>query len=98
MSAIQTSVCETRRAVETRVDNICPNCPPNIYHPEIISIELVGDYSSEDGAYNTYRITQNTGEKFDFFVKNGTTGPQGEMPRELQEPLTEAEVVLLLNL
>lgn len=37
----------------------------------ITSVEIVGDYSEEDGATNTYRISMNDGTEFDFDVKNG---------------------------
>lgn len=38
----------------------------------IQSMSVVGEYSSADSATNTYRITPNVGESFDFNVKNGT--------------------------
>lgn len=37
----------------------------------IKSVEIVGEYSSDDSAENTYRITPYVGDPFDFKVKNG---------------------------
>lgn len=64
-------------AVKTNADNLGYFNPPNVYKPAILNIELIGEYDPADGAFNTYRITQNDGKVFDFKVKNGSGGSTG---------------------
>lgn len=66
-----------KKAVQTNADNFGYFNPQNIYRPEIIDIELIGEWDPNDGAINTYRITQNDGKIFDFDVKNGSGGSTG---------------------
>ena len=72
-------------AIVTNPDNIGYFNPPNVYRPAIIDISIVGEYSSEDGATNTYRITQNDGKIFEFDVKNGSGGSAGRSVTSVEQ-------------
>lgn len=73
------------KAIDTCRDNLGYFNPPNVYRPAIIDIRLVGEYSAEDGATNTYRITQNDGKVFEFDVKNGSGGSAGRSVTSVEQ-------------
>lgn len=73
------------KAIDTCRDNLGYFNPPNVYRPAIIDIRIVGEYSAEDGATNTYRITQNDGKIFEFDVKNGSGGSAGRSVTSVEQ-------------
>lgn len=73
------------KAINTCCDNLGYFNPPNVYRPAIIDIRVVGEYSAEDGATNTYRITQNDGKIFEFDVKNGSGGSAGRSVTSVEQ-------------
>ena len=87
------------KAVNTDVENIGYFNPPNVYKPAILSIDIVGEYNPNDGAFNTYRITQNDGRIYDIRVKNGSGGSTGRGIADIDEtPSTESSGINIIRI